>query len=118
MKPASASPSTVSGGFSTRAGITSVGSARLSYRNVSRLRSPSTARGPRTRGPERPSLRRPPRVTSRLQRGTLARMSEVTRILSAIDHGDPHAAEQLLPLVYDELRRLAAAKMAQEKPGQ
>jgi RNA polymerase sigma factor (TIGR02999 family) len=45
-------------------------------------------------------------------------MSEVTRILSAIDQGDPHAAEQLLPLVYDELRQLAAAKLAQEKPGQ
>jgi RNA polymerase sigma factor (TIGR02999 family) len=45
-------------------------------------------------------------------------MSEVTRILSAIDQGDPHAAEQLLPLIYDELRRLAAAKLAQEKPGQ
>ena len=45
-------------------------------------------------------------------------MYEVTRILSAIDQGDPHAAEQLLPLVYDELRRLAAEKMAQEKPGQ
>ncbi len=45
-------------------------------------------------------------------------MSEVTRILSAIEEGDPHAAEQLLPLVYDELRRLAAAKLAQEKPGQ
>src|SRR6516225_7405481 len=45
-------------------------------------------------------------------------MTEVTRILSAIDQGDPHAAEQLLPLVYDELRRLAAAKLAQEKPGQ
>jgi RNA polymerase sigma factor (TIGR02999 family) len=45
-------------------------------------------------------------------------MSEVTRILSAIDQGDPHAAEQLLPLVYDELRRLAAAKLAQENPGQ
>jgi len=44
--------------------------------------------------------------------------SEVTRILSAIEQGDPHAAEQLLPLVYDELRRLAAARMAQEKPGQ
>src|SRR5262245_32263083 len=44
-------------------------------------------------------------------------MSEVTRILSAIEHGDPQAAEQLLPLVYDELRRLAAAKLAQEKPG-
>ena len=45
-------------------------------------------------------------------------MSDVTRILSAIDEGDPQAAEQLLPLVYDELRRLAAQKLAQEKPGQ
>jgi RNA polymerase sigma factor (TIGR02999 family) len=45
-------------------------------------------------------------------------MSEVTRILSAIEQGDPSAAEQLLPLVYDELRRLAAAKLAQEQPGQ
>src|SRR5258706_223057 len=45
-------------------------------------------------------------------------MSEVTRILSAIEQGDPHAAQQLLPLVYDELRRLAAQKMAQEAPGQ
>jgi RNA polymerase sigma factor (TIGR02999 family) len=45
-------------------------------------------------------------------------MSEVTRILNAIDQGDPHAAEQLLPLVYDELRKLAAARLAQEKPGQ
>jgi RNA polymerase sigma factor (TIGR02999 family) len=45
-------------------------------------------------------------------------MSEVTRILSAIEQGDPHAAEQLLPLVYGELRKLAAAKLAQEKPGQ
>jgi len=47
-----------------------------------------------------------------------ADMSEVTRILSAIEQGDPHAAAQLLPLVYDELRQLAAAKLAQEKPGQ
>jgi RNA polymerase sigma factor (TIGR02999 family) len=45
-------------------------------------------------------------------------VNEVTRILSAIEQGDPHAAEQLLPLVYDELRKLAAAKLAQEKPGQ
>jgi RNA polymerase sigma factor (TIGR02999 family) len=45
-------------------------------------------------------------------------MSEVTRILSAIEQGDSHAAEQLLPLVYDELRKLAAQKMAQEKGGQ
>jgi RNA polymerase sigma factor (TIGR02999 family) len=45
-------------------------------------------------------------------------MSEVTRILSAIEQGDPHAAEQLLPLVYDELRQLAAQRLAEEKPGQ
>jgi RNA polymerase sigma factor (TIGR02999 family) len=45
-------------------------------------------------------------------------MSEVTRILSAIEGGDPHAAEQLLPLVYDELRKLAAERLAQERPGQ
>src|SRR5438105_6297834 len=45
-------------------------------------------------------------------------MTNVTRILSAIESGDPHAAEQLLPLVYDELRKLAAQRLAQEKPGQ
>ena len=45
-------------------------------------------------------------------------VSDVTGILHAIEEGDPQAAEQLLPLVYDELRRLAAAKLAQEKPGQ
>jgi RNA polymerase sigma factor (TIGR02999 family) len=45
-------------------------------------------------------------------------MDEVTRILSAMEQGDPHAAEELLPLVYDELRKLAASKLAREKPGQ
>ena len=45
-------------------------------------------------------------------------MSDVTRILSAIEQGDSHAAEQLLPLVYEELRQLAAQKLAQENPGQ
>jgi RNA polymerase sigma factor (TIGR02999 family) len=45
-------------------------------------------------------------------------MTNVTHLLSAIEQGDPHAAEQLLPLVYDELRKLAAQKLAQEKPGQ
>jgi len=45
-------------------------------------------------------------------------MSDVTHILSAIEQGDPSAAEQLLPLVYEELRRLAAQKLAQETPGQ
>jgi RNA polymerase sigma factor (TIGR02999 family) len=48
----------------------------------------------------------------------LDQMSDVTAILSAIEQGDPSAAAQLLPLVYDELRKLAASKMAQEKPGQ
>jgi RNA polymerase sigma factor (TIGR02999 family) len=45
-------------------------------------------------------------------------MNDVTRILSAVEQGDPQAAQQLLPLVYDELRKLAAQKMAQERPGQ
>src|SRR5262249_18359885 len=45
-------------------------------------------------------------------------MNDVTRILSAIEQGDAHASAQLLPLVYEELRNLAAAKLAQEKPGQ
>ena len=45
-------------------------------------------------------------------------MNDVTRLLSAIEQGDPSAAGQLLPLVYDELRRLAAQRLAQEKPGQ
>jgi RNA polymerase sigma factor (TIGR02999 family) len=45
-------------------------------------------------------------------------MTDVTRLLTAIDRGDPSAAERLLPLVYDELRRIAAAHIAQERPGQ
>jgi RNA polymerase sigma factor (TIGR02999 family) len=49
---------------------------------------------------------------------TVPLMSEVTRVLSAMEQGDPHAAEQLLPLVYEELRQLATQKLAQEKPGQ
>jgi RNA polymerase sigma factor (TIGR02999 family) len=48
----------------------------------------------------------------------LTSMSAVTQILAAVDRGDPHAAEQLLPLVYDELRKLAAARMTAEAPGQ
>src|SRR6266700_4029196 len=48
----------------------------------------------------------------------LSFMSDVTHILSAIEQGDPQAAEQLLPLVYDELRKLAAQRLAREKPGQ
>src|SRR5688572_29307424 len=50
--------------------------------------------------------------------GILTGMSDVTRILAAAEHGDPEAVEQLLPLVYDELRRLAAAELARERPGQ
>src|SRR5262249_44349837 len=49
---------------------------------------------------------------------TIPGMSDVTRILSAIEQGDSHAAGRLLPLVYEELRKLAAEKLAQEKPGQ
>jgi RNA polymerase sigma factor (TIGR02999 family) len=45
-------------------------------------------------------------------------MNDVIRILSDVEQGDPHAAEQLLPLMYEELRKLAAQKLAQEKPGQ
>ena len=45
-------------------------------------------------------------------------MNDITRILSAIEDGDPKAAERLMPLVYDELRRLAAGRLAREVPGQ
>ena len=48
----------------------------------------------------------------------LVGMSDVTRILSAIEEGDPHAADQLLPLVYDELRKLAALQLAHDRPGE
>ena len=48
----------------------------------------------------------------------MAPMNEITQILSGIEAGDPHAAAQLLPLVYEELRKLAAQKLAQEKPSQ
>src|SRR5262245_13186408 len=48
----------------------------------------------------------------------IGRMADVTQFLNAIEHGDPRAAAELLPLVYDELRKLAAARMADEKPGQ
>src|SRR5262249_36786538 len=68
--------------------------------------------------PNHASLPPTPSETSHSPRGRLPSMTDVTRILSAIEQGDPHAAEQLLPLVYDELRQLAAQKLAQEKPGQ
>src|SRR5436190_15159310 len=60
------------------------------------------------------SVRRLPIV----RHSTALAMFDVTRILSQIEQGDPRAAEKLLPLVYDELRKLAASKLAQEKPGQ
>jgi RNA polymerase sigma factor (TIGR02999 family) len=73
-------------------------------------------------GPERRShaMRILVRAYNQIFRSWLGvfRMSDITSILSQIEHGDPAAAEQLLPLVYDELRKLAAAKLAQEKPGQ
>jgi RNA polymerase sigma factor (TIGR02999 family) len=53
-----------------------------------------------------------------LRRDILGRVSEVTRLLNSIEQGDPSAAEKLLPLVYDELRRLAAQRLTHEKPGQ
>jgi hypothetical protein len=57
-------------------------------------------------------------MTSRFPRGKLALMNDISRILNAMEEGDPHAADLLLPLVYDELCKLAAQKMAQEAPGQ
>mgnify|MGYP003396502637 CR=1 FL=1 len=57
------------------------------------------------------------RVVARLSPATLRRVSDVTRILEAIDQGDPAAAKDLLPLVYEELRRLARSKMAQQSAG-
>src|SRR5947209_5262664 len=62
-------------------------------------------------------LRAPSRWHDRAA-GDAGRMNDVTRILSAIEQGDPAAAEQLLPLVYDELRKLAAQRLAVETPGQ
>ena len=50
--------------------------------------------------------------------GMIASMSDISRILISIEAGERHAAAELLPLVYDELRRLAAAQLAREKPGQ
>src|SRR5262245_33646705 len=59
-----------------------------------------------------------PVVAKVRRRSMLASMSDVSRILSAASAGDPRAAEELLPLVYDELRKLAAVRLAEEKPGQ
>src|SRR5690349_13147343 len=60
----------------------------------------------------------PPALAGRPPAGILDRMSDVTHILSALKAGDPSAAGRLLPLVYDELRRLASQRLAQEQPGQ
>src|SRR5262249_20203511 len=72
----------------------------------------------RSRRPQRASLRPLSGETSRSPRGRLASMTDVTRILSAIEQGDPPAPHQLPPLVHQEPRRLAALQMAREKPGQ
>src|SRR5262245_1350711 len=72
----------------------------------------------RSMKPERANLRPLPGETSRSPRGRLPSMTDVTRILSAIEQGDSTPADLPLPLVYDELRKLAAQRLAQEKPGQ
>ncbi len=59
-----------------------------------------------------------PRLPVALRCASLRRVSDVTRILDRVQQGDPKAAEELLPLVYEELRRLATARMAHESPGQ
>src|SRR5947209_16898750 len=71
----------------------------------------------RARRPHAPSNGPPRRAGERSPRRPQT-MNDVTRLLSAIKRGDPRAAEELLPLVYDELRRLADRKLAREKPGQ
>src|SRR5947207_11404526 len=69
--------------------------------------------------PPRPPFRQRRSSSSGDQYGSGAlTMEAITQVLDAIEQGDPQAAEQLLPLVYDELRRLAAQKLACEKPGQ
>jgi RNA polymerase sigma factor (TIGR02999 family) len=83
----------------------------------SRLRSRSP-RGGLTFWASPPFLKSLPRWRITSAAVILALMSDVTQILSAIAQGDSHAAEQLLPLVYDELRRLAGQKLAHEQPGQ
>src|SRR3954447_2064347 len=57
-------------------------------------------------------------IAPRRRPKVISLVSDVTELLNAIDRGDPQAADRLLPLVYDELRRLAAAQLAREKPGQ
>src|SRR4051794_8419479 len=69
----------------------------------------------------RPQGRRrdpPGRLRNRYGAVILGRMTEVTRLLDALSKNDPRAAAELLPLLYDELRQLAAARLAQEQPGQ
>src|SRR5690242_17366738 len=66
----------------------------------------------------RPCVRGVPAARALGRAGGRLAMDAITRMLNAIDQGDPSAAEQLLPIVYEELRRLAAQKLAQEAPGQ
>ncbi len=59
-----------------------------------------------------------PKMTNRFPRGRLASMNDITHILNAIEDGDAKAADQLLPILYDELRKIAAERLGHEKPGQ
>src|SRR3954453_17145802 len=70
------------------------------------------------RGDRATPLGRDPSRQGRELRGVPPAMNDVTRILSAIEHGDPRAADELLPLVYHELRRLGARRLAHEAPAQ
>src|SRR5262245_7976548 len=99
--------------------VTSASATSVGVSDLSALATSACAR--RSRRPERASmfsLQGHPFLPATFWRVILDRMSDVTNILSAIERGDSSAAEQLLPLVYDELRKLAAQKLAQEKPGQ
>jgi RNA polymerase sigma factor (TIGR02999 family) len=59
-----------------------------------------------------------PKMTNRFPRGRLASMNDITDILNAIEEGDPKAADRLLPILYEELRKIAAERLGHEKPGQ
>src|SRR5262245_36272004 len=99
--------------------LAAIGPEATAEGGVSDLRALATSASERrSRRPKRANtVVRCPFLPATFWTVILNQMSDVTRILSAIEQGDPHAAEQLLPLVYDELRQLAAQKLAQEKPG-
>src|SRR5262249_22147846 len=88
---------------------------KIESQSESGPKSVLAARPATTTGLSRTRLSR--RMQNDVGRCSIASMSQVTRILEQIQQGDPHAAEQLLPLVYDELRKLAAQRLANEQPG-